>query len=447
MATVSADRGPWPLTEIQEAVLRLARVHQAGSANLHCCLPLAADLDLGSLASAVTALVERHAALRTRVIRAGGELRQLVEPPDVVPLPRKDLRPFTARERAAELERILAEQRTANVDPERVPPVRFLLVTVDPEVTLLSVTVHQAVADRWSLTVLARDLGLLYDTYARGRAMTLPPLAPVAWGRTVTTAVRPARQAGDPRRRRAAGDPLDRTDQPPDRPDLRPPLARAVARGRLAAVEARAARRLASRFAMPLSTVLLTAAALLVAVSVGRDELVVLTEAPHRRPADLADLVAPLTGRIAVPVRWSAGTSLAELLVDVDRAVAAPANPDDPTGTDAAGPAPVLIQTEPTVPVAASTLFRADWPELLSRARATRAAPLPFAQHWLFTPATEHIDYVIDYDPDLVDGGTLDRLVGALRAVVRSGAVAPQRAVTELVPALPPPPGAAAPPR
>src|SRR5439155_24195396 len=67
---------------------------------------LAGDTDPAALRTALTALAERHAALRTTFTDESGSLEQVIAPPGLVELPVTDLSQQPPVERAAELRRL-----------------------------------------------------------------------------------------------------------------------------------------------------------------------------------------------------------------------------------------------------------------------------------------------------------------------------------------------------
>ncbi|WP_052000143.1 non-ribosomal peptide synthetase [Caenispirillum salinarum] len=120
--------------------------------------------DTTRLRLALKALFERHAALRTRFIRADGEPRQIVEP-DAPPIP--EAIPATEDEARAQAARMAAEP----FDLARDRLTRVRLFALPDGRVLLAFMLHHILGDGWSMQVLHEDLEALYA----GRP--LPPLA------------------------------------------------------------------------------------------------------------------------------------------------------------------------------------------------------------------------------------------------------------------------------
>ena len=131
---------------------------------------LAGALDQPALERALTDLVERHEALRTTFIEAGGEPAQVVSPAPPIDLALRELAEPAARELAA-------AEASRPFDLARGPLFRTRLIRLSDALHWLLVTSHHIVMDEWSDAVIARELVELYDAHRSGRA---PELAPIA---------------------------------------------------------------------------------------------------------------------------------------------------------------------------------------------------------------------------------------------------------------------------
>ncbi|HEX6355808.1 condensation domain-containing protein [Actinophytocola sp.] len=122
-----------------------------------------------ALGAALTALVERHPALRTRYQRTGDDLRQQVLPPEPVALP---VIPVSEED----LEDALLDWSARPFDLDNESGFRPVLFTVTPTHAELLLAIHHAFSDGWSMGVLIRDLGELYRAEVTGTVPDLPPL-------------------------------------------------------------------------------------------------------------------------------------------------------------------------------------------------------------------------------------------------------------------------------
>ncbi|MTE22329.1 amino acid adenylation domain-containing protein [Streptomyces sp. TRM43335] len=139
-------------------------------------LRLRGRLDTGALGEALRALVARHESLRTTFDTVDGRGVQIVHPPQDVPLPLHDLSELPETDRAAELERLLAAERTRAFDLRCGPLLRVGLVRLAGDEHVLTLTLHHIVTDGWSTAVLTGDLAHLYRAALGDGTGQLPPL-------------------------------------------------------------------------------------------------------------------------------------------------------------------------------------------------------------------------------------------------------------------------------
>ncbi|CAM5523795.1 hypothetical protein SPURM210S_00689 [Streptomyces purpurascens] len=164
------DTAPMPST-----LRRLWRRHHARTDpsvyNIAHRMDLRGDVDPGALHQALTDLVARHHALRSRPVRRPDgrhEVEVLAEIP--VPLPLTDL----TRAAADAVDRWCDEQVATPFAMDRAPLHRFRLARVAPDHWILVTVFHHAVCDGWSLGVIRRDLEELYNARRAGRTPQLP---------------------------------------------------------------------------------------------------------------------------------------------------------------------------------------------------------------------------------------------------------------------------------
>ncbi|WP_305783925.1 non-ribosomal peptide synthetase/type I polyketide synthase [Symbioplanes lichenis] len=129
---------------------------------------LRGDLDVGALTSAVTALVERHPALRTRYAERDGVVLQEVLRPRPVSLPIRDADP-------SEWDAIAAEWAAQGFDLDAEPGFRVALLA-SKGIHELLFAIHHGICDGWSLDVMTDDLGALYRAALTGEPAGLPAL-------------------------------------------------------------------------------------------------------------------------------------------------------------------------------------------------------------------------------------------------------------------------------
>jgi amino acid adenylation domain-containing protein len=143
--------------------------------NVPIALRLHGPLDIDALEAALCAIIARHEALRTRFAALDGRPMQLIVPQ----------LPFTLRRLPASVSMTVSEaqiQQIAGAEAERPfdlaegPLLRAALLPVGLDAHVLILTLHHLICDGWSIGVLLRELGLLYQERTSTRASTLPSL-------------------------------------------------------------------------------------------------------------------------------------------------------------------------------------------------------------------------------------------------------------------------------
>jgi len=170
---------PVPLSLAQQ---RLWVLHQLSPAliayHIPAALRLRGPLDTTALARSLSAIVVRHAALRTHFphVPPGGEPVQAVAPPAPVPLPEIDLAGLPEAVREAAVLDLAGEDARRPFDLERGPLLRLCLLRLGGAEHVLVLTVHHLVSDAWSAAIFLRELSVLYAACLHGVPVELPAL-------------------------------------------------------------------------------------------------------------------------------------------------------------------------------------------------------------------------------------------------------------------------------
>ncbi|MBZ4422888.1 non-ribosomal peptide synthase/polyketide synthase [Myxococcus sp. RHST-1-4] len=178
-------RAPVIVARTEEAELSFAQLrlwlvdqYQPGSAlyNVPAALRLKGTLDVGALERAFAELVRRHQSLRTTIWAREGRPVQAIHPDMPCALEVTDLRQVSEQEREGEALRLAREEAQRPFDLARGPLLRTGLLRLAEEEHVLLVTMHHIVSDAWSLSVLVREVGALYDAFLTGQPSPLPEL-------------------------------------------------------------------------------------------------------------------------------------------------------------------------------------------------------------------------------------------------------------------------------
>ena len=144
--------------------------------NIPYVFHLMGTLDTEALADALREIIRRHEVLRTVFVTVDGRPVQVIRSVPEFQLPVIDLRDLdveTMEEQAAVL---TLEDRTQPFDLSVGPLLRTKLVRLTDEDYLLLVTLHHIVGDRWSMLVLRKEFGQLYEAFSQKRPSPLPDL-------------------------------------------------------------------------------------------------------------------------------------------------------------------------------------------------------------------------------------------------------------------------------
>ena len=170
-----APPGPSQLSFAQERMYVLSQLDPDSPAyNVYFACRLVGALDVQALRRALRTIVDRHDALRTRFLFEHGEARQVLgDVPGEI---------LTVVERPAEMEsrRWIDEQTralaAAPFDLARAPLLRATLLKLSADEHVLVLVNHHIVSDGWSSGIFVRELSVAYEAYRAGRAPALPEL-------------------------------------------------------------------------------------------------------------------------------------------------------------------------------------------------------------------------------------------------------------------------------
>jgi amino acid adenylation domain-containing protein/non-ribosomal peptide synthase protein (TIGR01720 family) len=171
-----------PLSFGQERLWFIDRFTPGGSAyNNPFVARLKGPLDASALEASLREIVRRHEVLRSRFVAVGGRGAQEVLAAPRVEMPVLAVERAPAGEREDVVRRLAREEIRRPFDLETGPPVRALLLRLDPEEHALVVTMHHMVSDGWSAGVLFQELAALYPAFVAGGAAAALPELPLQY--------------------------------------------------------------------------------------------------------------------------------------------------------------------------------------------------------------------------------------------------------------------------
>ena len=435
-----AGDGPHPLSFAQRRLWFLDQLAPGSPLyNIGLVLTVDGPLDVASLRESVRALTRRHASLRTRLVGGHDDPRQVIDEHTDVPVEVEDLRrlPPAAREREADA--LVQDEVQRPFDLATGPLLRIRLLRLDQERFVLALTMHHAISDGWSVGILLSDLGAHYAS----RNGAPPPIQYTdytAWQRRHL-----ASGAGDTQLaywiERLAGAP-PALDLPTDRP--RPPVPRFAGDTfplRLSPALTARLDEVSQAHEVTRFMTLLAALQLVLGRYAGVRDVSVGTPISGRVRLEFEELVGFFVNTMVLRTRWEDGLTFAGLLARVREATLGAYDHQDvpfEQVVEALKPPRDLSRTPlfqvmlavQNVLVSPTTL-----PGLTTSVREHHdgVAKFDLTVVWDETPhESGELRGSVEYDVDLFDRETVERMMDHYLTLLDSALAAPQARVSSL---------------
>ena len=138
-------------------------------------------LDLGAFEKSVNEIVRRHETLRTFFAVMDGKPVQAVRPHYTLSIPLLNLEVYSEDRRQAEAMRLAAEEAQKPFNLSTGPLLRVTLLRLQENDHIVLMTMHHIISDGWSMTVLVREIAMLYEAFFNNRPSPLSEL-PIQYG-------------------------------------------------------------------------------------------------------------------------------------------------------------------------------------------------------------------------------------------------------------------------
>ncbi|WP_437926828.1 amino acid adenylation domain-containing protein [Sorangium sp. So ce291] len=172
---MSDDVFVFPMSFAQERLWFLAQLEpESASYNLAAAVRLTGSLDERVVERCVTEIVRRHEILRTTFDVIDGQPSQIVRLDATPRVPRVDLTGLPAGQRDAEIQRLIEREARRPFDLARGPLLRLLLLALQEDEHVLVWVVHHIAFDGWSTGLVLQEFAALYAALAAGRPSPLP---------------------------------------------------------------------------------------------------------------------------------------------------------------------------------------------------------------------------------------------------------------------------------
>ncbi|MBN1203856.1 MAG: amino acid adenylation domain-containing protein [Myxococcaceae bacterium] len=439
--------GRLPLSFAQERLWFLEQLQPGNLAyNVPIAFRLSTAIDVGALERSLGEILRRHEALRTTFSSVDGQPVQVIAPPQPFVLPQVDLRHLPPQDRELEAQRWAQLEAQRPFDLVRGPLFRAQFLWLAAQDQVLLITLHHIVSDGWSLAVLMRELGALYEAFASHRPSPLPELpiqyADFAWWQRQWLQGEELERLLAYWRRQLAGAPPV-LELPADRP--RPPVQRfqgATQSFLLAPEVSQAIKALSLQEGSTLFMTLLTAFDVLLSRYSGQTDIIVGTPIANRTRPELEGLIGFFVNTLVLRTSLSGNPRFVDLLARVrDVTLEAYAHQDLPFErlVEELQPQRNLSHTPlfqvmfvlQNAPSSGSTSIQGSPPP--QGALAPAAASSAKFDLTLSMVETEHgLIGSIEYNTDLFDPDRIIRLWDCFQVLLRGISADPFRRISEL---------------
>lgn len=144
--------------------------------NLPGAVRLKGSLNVAALEESFNEIVRRHETLRTTFETVEGQPVQIITPTLRLALPVLDWQQLSKDEREAEILRWADQEAQQPFDLANGPLLRITLVRLNEADHVALLTMHHIVSDAWSTDVLVQELSTLYAAFSTGQPSPLPEL-------------------------------------------------------------------------------------------------------------------------------------------------------------------------------------------------------------------------------------------------------------------------------
>lgn len=168
---------PLPMSFAQQRLWFLDQLEPGGvSYNMPMAARLNGEVNHALLQTTLNSIVERHEVLRTTFAHVDNAPIQVIADSLALELPLIDVSALPLVERQAKTQEILQNQARTSFDLNHGPLLRVCLIRLDQAEHILCMTFHHIIFDGWSISVLLREISLLYLAHLQAQPSPLPVL-------------------------------------------------------------------------------------------------------------------------------------------------------------------------------------------------------------------------------------------------------------------------------
>ncbi|HEU4833564.1 MAG TPA: amino acid adenylation domain-containing protein [Pyrinomonadaceae bacterium] len=435
--------GELPLSFAQQRLWFIDQL-QPGSAfyNVPLAVKLTGRLNKEALDQTLTEVIRRHEVLRTRFATVGGRAVQVIEEAEPVTLDAVDLSELEIDERDALVREWVEQEAAMPFDLSRGPMLRVKLLRLGEQEHVVLLTMHHIVSDGWSVGVLIKEVGALYDAYAAGRESPLDEL-PVQyadfalWQRAYLQGEVLERQLDYWRRQLSDAPTLLRLPTDHARPEVRT-FHGGVERFELDQELSEKLRELSRRESVTMFMLLVAAFKLLLMKYSGQHDIVVGADVANRNRAETENLIGFFVNMLVLRTNLSGNPTFNELLRRVrEVCLEAYAHQDLPFEK-------LVEELQPERSLSYAPLFQVvfalqnapvgdlNLPELSLSTMEPESSTAKFDLVFNMVEVNKRLVGTMEYSTDLFDAGTIKRMLDHFTALLRNVVEQPDAPLDEL---------------
>ncbi|MCC5608950.1 amino acid adenylation domain-containing protein [Nostoc sp. CHAB 5834] len=167
-----------PLSFGQQGLWFIDQLEDNNTANYHqlFAVHLQGSINLAVLEQALTEIVRRHEILRTTFKTIDGQAFQAIAPDANLTLTIVDLQRSPKSNQWQELQQLALAQSQQPFNLAQSPLLRVKLFHLTATDNVLLFSIHHAIADGWSGTIIIEELAAIYQAFSSGKPSPLPEL-------------------------------------------------------------------------------------------------------------------------------------------------------------------------------------------------------------------------------------------------------------------------------
>ena len=177
LRAVAREAAGLPLSYAQQRLWFLAQMEPESSFyNMPMAVRMSGKLNLEALERSLAEVIRRHESLRTSFSTLDEQPVQLIAEAVSLSMPLIDLSHLDEAEREARLKQEARAEAGRGFDLREPPLLRVRMLRLAQDEHVLLLTMHHIISDGWSMGVLVREVGALYEAYERGEESPLEEL-------------------------------------------------------------------------------------------------------------------------------------------------------------------------------------------------------------------------------------------------------------------------------